>query len=489
MGTGPFVFCDYWASVLGLRNVLSRRLLTRGLVSLEAFKKGLDRPRAKLPQFKYYLLAFILGPGMIPYKVVIDLAVLLRSRSRGKVMSKVDATLERYKLRIDADPEDDTWVRVRASENGAEEKVLNPERVSVAASLFYPTYKIIIAAILVLTTSAAALYLLPEITIPVAGIDLFSTLSYAVLFAVLILLFRDLATAILAPLPVFALMYLSRVSGDPLMFVIASLCMAAIFYMVDIFFIPRPMPPALFLYVNDPSSPLYPYDDGHAPYWLEGKRYWVWRFLTLAPAEINKFWEKDWERLEVWVRADEGEAAGRVEWLVTDIHYRELWFDYTRLASEKQAARQLQRLDGYLKGGEKEIVWVTELDMDLLFHTPFIRGVFLTRRKKSGRIEGALPRLLRAAWVRVKRDKFKKYKPMLDELDLERQDFLEDVPEHFRAMALRELISLPWSYWRYPLGAARNVKVNIYDPQGALMAAQQPAADAHYQLKQNNIST
>ena len=91
LGSGPFVFCDYWASVLGLRSVLNPRLLSRGLVSLKVFKRGLDRPRAKLPKFKYYLLAFFLGPGLIPYKVVIDLAILLRSKTRGKVLGKVDA--------------------------------------------------------------------------------------------------------------------------------------------------------------------------------------------------------------------------------------------------------------------------------------------------------------------------------------------------------------------------------------------------------------
>ncbi len=488
MGTGPFVFCDYWASVLGLRNVLSRGLLGKGLVSLEVFKKGLDRPSAKLPKFKYYLLAFLLGPGMIPYKVVVDLIVLIKSKSRGRVMSRVDATLERFKLRMDPDPEDDRWVNVRVSDEYAEEKVLNPERVSVATSLFYPTYKIIIAAVMVLSLSAVAIYLLPRIDVPIVGIDLFSTLSYVVLFLLLVLLFRDLSTAILAPLPVFALMYLSRISGDPIAFVFASLCIAVVFYLVDIFFIPRPMPPALFLYVNDQSSPLYPYDDGHAPYWLKGRCYWVWRFLTLAPAEVHKFWEKDWERVEVWVRADEGESTGTIEWLVTDVHYRELWFDYYRVTSGGQPSRQLDRLDEFLKRGEKEIVWVTELDMDLVFHTPFIRGIFLTRRKKSGGLEGAFRRLVRAAWVRLKRDKFKDYRPMLDELDIEKQDFLEDVPEHLRNFALRRLISLPWSYWRYPLGAARNLKLNIYDPQSSLVAPQQPAADPHYQLKSGTNS-
>jgi hypothetical protein len=483
LGTGPFVFCDYWASVLGLRSVINRRLLGRGLVSLEAFKRGLDRPRAKLPNFKYYLLAFLLGPGLIPYKVVIDLAVLLRSKGRGKVMSKVDAMLEKFKLRMEPDVEDDRWVHVRAAEGGAGERVLNPERLSVASSLFYPTYKIIIAAVLVLSFTVAAAYVLPEVRLPSVGLNLSSALSYTILFAILILLFRDLATAILAPLPVFALLYLSKVSGNSLTFLLASLCIALVFYLVDIFFIPRPMPPALFLYVNDPSSPLYPYENSHAPYWLGGRCYWVWRFLTLAPAEIHKFWEKDWERVEVWVRADEGEAAGRIEWVVTDIHYRELWFDYARLTTERQVSRQKERLESFMAGGESEMVWVAELDMDLLFHTPFIRGIFLARRKETGRIDGAMGRVVRSAWVRTSRDKFKDFRPMLDELDLERQDFLEDVPEHFRNIALRQLITLPWSYWRYPLGAARSLKVNLYDPQGGLLAAQEPAADPHYQLK------
>jgi hypothetical protein len=145
--------------------------------------------------------------------------------------------------------------------------------------------------------------------------------------------------------------------------------------------------------------------------------------------------------------------------------------------------RHRDRLDRLLADGEKEIVWVTELDMDLLFHTPFVRGIFLSKRRK-GRITGSFGRLLRAAWVRrISRDKFRDYRIQLDELDLERQDFFEDVPEHFRNFALRQLISLPWTYWRYPLGAGSGLKFNLYDPQGALVASQQPAADPHYQLK------
>lgn len=483
LGSGPFVFCDYWASVLGLKSVMNGHLLNRGLVSLEIFKRGLDRPRAKLPKFKYYLLAFILGPGMIPYKLAIDLAVLLRSKTRGKVMSKVDVMLERFKLRMEPVSEDDRWVKVRATDNGYEEKVLNPTRVSVAMSLFYPTYKTVIAAVMVLSFTAVVVYVLPEFHVPVLNLELYSALSYTVLFGLMILLFRDLSTAILAPLPVFALMHLSRVSGNPLMFVLASLCIAIVFYLVDIFFIPRPMPPALFLYVNDPSSSLYPYVRGHAPYWLKGRSYWVWRFVTLAPAEFHKFWEKDWERVDVWVRADECDDAGTIEWVVTDIHYRELWFDYSRLATKNQAVRHRRRLDRYFAGGEKEIVWVTELDMDMLFHTPFVRGIFLTKRRK-GRITGSLGRILRAAWVRrIARDRFRDYRLRIDELDLERQDFFEDVPEHFRNFAIRQLISLPWTYWRYPLGAGTGLKINMYDPQGALVASQHPAADPHYQLK------
>ena len=105
---------------------------------LEIFKRGLDRPRAKLPKFKYYLLAFLLGPGMIPYKVAVDLAVLLRSKARGKVMSKVDAMLERFKLRMEPTRGDDKWVRVSTPDNGYEERVLNPTRVSVATIFTAP---------------------------------------------------------------------------------------------------------------------------------------------------------------------------------------------------------------------------------------------------------------------------------------------------------------------------------------------------------------
>jgi hypothetical protein len=481
-GDGPFIFCDYWASVLRLRNVLSRRLLDRGLISLEVFRRGLDRPRTKLPKFRYYLLAFILGPGMIPYKVALDLAVLMRSKGRGKEVGRVDAMLERFKLRMERDPADSKWVRLKAGEEEIGGKVLDPTRVSVATSLFYPTYKIIIAAAMVLSLSAVVIYLVPEITVPYLEVSLFGTLSYGVLFALLLLIFRDLSTAVIAPLPVFALIYLSRISGDPRLFIVQVVAIGIVFYLVDIFFIPRPMPPALFFYVNDPQSPLYPYEKGHAPYWLEGKYYWVWRFVTLAPAEFHKFWEKDWERVEVWVRADEGETAGRIEWLAADVHYRELWFDYLKWSGDNGAAKQMNQLDRLLRRGEKEIVWVVELGMDLLFHSPFLRGIFLSKRRK-GRIAGAFFRLIRAALPKRRKDRFRHYRDRLEELDLEGQSFLQDVPEHFRNMALRQMISLPWTYWRYPLGAGSSIKLSTYDPQAVLVAAPELAADPQYQIK------
>ncbi len=479
---GPYAFCDYWASVLKLTNVVGERLLSAGYVSMDLFRRGLDRPTAKVPKLRYYFLAFMLGPGMVPYKIALSLAMLFRPKSGRRSVQKVDAMLEQYRLVMETEPGDPRWVDVSARGRTVASRILNPDQISVYSSLFFHTYKVLLAAFLAILLTSVAIPNLSRIHPVFLRYPDLSYLLYPLLFLVLYLLLRDLWTAFLAPLPLLLARWLFSIVGSIPTFLIAMAGVAVIFYLVEWFFIPRSTPPALYLYVNDPDDDLYPYRSGHEPYWLEGKYYWVWRFVVLAPAEITKFWEKDWERLEVWVRADPGENTGKLEWLVTDTHYRELWFRYDRETTSAQRRRHEDLRRKSLERGGRPFSWIVEFDLNFLFHTPDVRGVFASRRKNGGVPWNPL-RILRALGDHSGRDRFADYREVLEEMEAEGEQLVSDVPEHLQSLFLRQMVALPWIYWRYPKGAGTAAKVPAYNPTAVLSMREEMASDRRYQIK------
>jgi len=88
-----------------------------------------------------------------------------------------------------------------------------------------------------------------------------------------------------------------------------------------------------YFYHKSMSSPIFPYKiiDGKPVddiYWLDDEFYWVFRFMYywLWELSLSKGFpfitHPDYERFEVWVNA----ISGQIEWLVSDYHYRELWY-------------------------------------------------------------------------------------------------------------------------------------------------------------------
>jgi hypothetical protein len=85
-------------------------------------------------------------------------------------------------------------------------------------------------------------------------------------------------------------------------------------------------------YFYDNSSPtsgvsrVPPFKESHdEPFWLKEektKTYWVLRFMYFWRYEVAKVPHSDWERVEVWVDAEKGIP----KWVVSDYHYRELWY-------------------------------------------------------------------------------------------------------------------------------------------------------------------
>jgi hypothetical protein len=85
-----------------------------------------------------------------------------------------------------------------------------------------------------------------------------------------------------------------------------------------------------YMYLYDGEKPLEFYKHREdIPVWLDSKPYWVflYKFTWAREFTVNKsfpffHFPKDLERIELWVDA----KTGNVEWIVTDYHFRELWY-------------------------------------------------------------------------------------------------------------------------------------------------------------------
>jgi hypothetical protein len=482
---GPYLYCDYWASVLGLRGLMNPGLLKRQSISLSLFRNGLDRPQARLPKLRYYLITFLAGPLFLAHHLTAQLGFILRSRV--KVDSSFQQAMSRFQLRLDPQGENESQVRVSSPAGDPIGRAMNPDRMGVVASLFYPTYKVFIASLMTILFTVILISLLDDVEFLSAIMPFFEVLTYPLLLAALYLIFRDLLTAVLAPMPVFAVRFLMHFSGTmppeswgPLLLGMGG-C-ALIFYLAEWFFVPRPLPPTLYFYINDPDDGNFPYRPEHAPYWLRGRQYWVWRFVTLFPAELNKPWEPDWERLEVWVRADPGDQMGMIEWLVTDLHYRELWMDYRRLVPEKDRRRHQQWLARHWQG-RRNGIWLLESDAHLVYHSQFVRGIFPLCPEK-GWIWKRLWELIRSAKMYRARDRRQDFLWLLRDLEISGQVVLGEIPEHLRKFSLRELLTTPWDYWRFPEGVSSARISYLYGPNGTSSPGGARANEPTLQIKE-----
>ncbi|MBD3336347.1 MAG: hypothetical protein GF355_12605 [Candidatus Eisenbacteria bacterium] len=458
---GPYAYCDYWASVLGLRSMIDPRALESGRIDLNLFHHALDRPAARLLSWRIYVLATLLGPGAIIYQRATRLRRRIQSRTERLRQRMLKNRLAPYALqlkragrgRVRVDGVGDHW-------NGP---LIDPSTVRVVVSTLFPTYKLLIATLITLAYTATAMPILTHLEVPFLHTQTFVILSYAALTILLYVLLGDFWTALLGPLPFLVARKLLIFSAGVDVFYLGLIGIGVLVYLIEFFFIPRPLPPVVFLYVNETGHPLQTYQTEQAPYWLEGKAYWVWRFVILAPAELTKFWERDWERVEIWVRADEGPQCGEIEWIVSDFHYRELWFRPQRWMGEKRWRRLCDQLARWRESGRGRRHWLLEIDLDLLFHSPSLRWADLGRGA-GPRPRSAPKRMWKSIGSRKPRDFPPHYWGRLSELELEGFVLLRDVPEHLRRMSSWSVLRLPWSYWRYPLGVKSAVRHYLYDP-------------------------
>lgn len=459
---GPFAYCDYWASVLGFRSVLNKKVSDSGLIDLHLFRHALDRPPARILSWRIYALAALLGPGAILYQMATRLRRKVGSREQKRWQRVLTERLRPFQIGLER--KDPGWVRIKGFPGSWNGRLLDPSRLRVVASTIFPTYKLLLATLITMVFLATAWPLLTHLGPPFFSSVTFMIIAYAALVGLLHLLFGDIWTALLGPIPILITREVLVFNGGIEDFYLRLLVIVVIVYFIEFFFLPRPLPPVLYLYVNERGHPLQTYEPREAPYWLKGKAYWVWRFVILAPAEITKFWERDWERMEVWVRADEGPHCGEIEWFVSDQHYRELWYEPRRWLGDRRFDELTKKVAEWRKDPQGRRHWLLEVDMDLLFHSPSIRRLEWRHGPEPKPRSGPL-RILKCLGVRSPGDFPPRYWSRLKDLELQGVFLLTDVPEHIRPASIWTLLRKPWSYWRYPLGVLTAVKQYLYNPR------------------------
>ncbi|MGH7541101.1 MAG: hypothetical protein ACRELC_08890 [Gemmatimonadota bacterium] len=479
---GPFLFLDYWASVLGLEGGVPGSHVRDGLVDPAFYRIGLDRPDLEVPRLRSYVALFLVGPLLLPFRSFRRLG-RYRIRFRSAVAERILARLAL--LRLELRPQGRGRVRVEKEGRVLADDVLDPRLIAGFCSLFYAAYKLPIATF----TAVLAMAVLAPILLTAGWLDGALRLWLPVVLPATILLlfavYRDWPTALLGAVPVLAGRYLVTAFGPveavgwgPFLASLAGLLVLAL--IADWLLIPRPVPPVLMLYARDGPGRAYERSED-APYWLEGDVYWVWRYLLLVPAELNKFWERDWERVEIWIRAD-GPTAGRLEWVVLDAHYRELWIPYDGLGAAGRLARHREAAEERAAAAEPGL-WLVEVDANLVFHTPFIRTVSFLPEGEAVPAR-SVRHLLSGLLARGRRDDPDDYLPALDALRIARGvEILDDIPEAIVPFTARHLLRIPWRYWRYPLGAHRRRDRRLYEewrPEAA-----PPAADPELQIKEH----
>jgi len=480
---GPFLYIYYWASVLGLQPGARAEHVARGWVDLPLFRGGVHRPDLELPRLRYYAAFLLIGPLLLPFRAVRRLG-RYPIHHRRQVGDELSARLKRLELEMRQRAAGRVDVCIDGQVIASD--VIDPCRNAAFSSLFYATYKLPFATVTAIVAMAVAGPLLSRFGLLDRAMDLWVPVVLPAVAALLYLLYRDVATAILGTVPVLIgwLLLLAlggRAPTDWGLFFGALALLLTFALLADWFFVPRPVPPSLYLYTREGEGRAFDREED-APYWLEGESYWVWRYLMLVPAELNKFWERDWERAELWVRAD-GSDAGRLEWVVVDAHYRELWMPYERLGPPERLRRQRESARDTIDSGATGF-WLVEVDMNLVFHTPFVRTVSFVPEGDAIPAR-SLWHLLSGLFRRGPRDDPSPYLSALDRVRLKLGDgVLSDVPEAIASLTARQILAVPWRFWRYPLGAQRRREPRIYGRRG--VEGGLTRADRELQIKANS---
>ncbi|MHA1579314.1 MAG: hypothetical protein ACTSUQ_06775 [Candidatus Freyarchaeota archaeon] len=214
----------------------------------------------------------------------------------------------------------------------------------------------------------------------------------------------------------------------------------------------------LYLYASE--GPLFPYKRREdAPVWVEGKYYWVMRFVYLWPGEFTvaarSLYHEDYERVEVWVNAE----TGVLEWIVGDYHWRELFY---RVPDDGKDHQIVVNFNTNFHTPEIALLHPEEL-ADFQVEEP-LRAAFNLSKDLIKRGRERTRELFKAVGERVSSAVTRKeikyaVKTRSEYVD----DYLVDIAPGVRRVAANVCAKLPWSFWRYPLGVPTiNPQTNKY---------------------------
>lgn len=179
------------------------------------------------------------------------------------------------------------------------------------------------------------------------------------------------------------------------------------------------------------ASQVTPFKETHdAPFWLKedkGKKYWVLRFMYFWRYEVAKVPHSDWERVEVWINAQTGAA----KWVVSDYHYRELWYKVKGALSKLYV--------NFFINFHTPVPIVEQPEVESISHVFSETNRSLMRMVATGKASEIAENL------RARLEKLSKIW-----VDLHPTEWIQRYG--LSGLAAGFCSTLPWTYWRYPHG-------------------------------------
>ncbi|KAL0223598.1 hypothetical protein P9112_002988 [Eukaryota sp. TZLM1-RC] len=461
---GPVAHADYWTSVQHLKAPDSKERCEKGIVNYSTFRNAIDRycflfrsyvrPHLVIPSILRYLLLFFLSPFLVffrkfrrlgrysfKYKGPVAGEILRRIRSHKLQLRPTEPTTQDQPISKGVDVYRDGKLMV--------ENVLNPKFIYGYVSIFFATYKIPIAFSIAsaLTTSILSMSGLFASKYHISILRSLTLVVYPSSMFILRLIFKDWMTSIVGSLPIIIgrIIYPWLKSGQLNLVVLAIGIAIGLYIIFNSFFLVRPAPPALMLFTKDGPLASYENMEEDGPWWLKANKYWVWRNLLVVSGEINKFWERDWERVELWINADtESPDCGCLEWITTDIHWREVWIPGNRLVkSEKYELQKQQCLDSIEQG--KGGFWQVEVDADVVFHSPLMLTLGFVPSEERLPVQ-KINHLFSALFKTQRREDPTPYKRKLERIQLDiGREFFTDTPEFLTDKIADNMLSIPFT--------------------------------------------
>ncbi|KAL0227645.1 hypothetical protein RCL1_003788 [Eukaryota sp. TZLM3-RCL] len=480
-------FADYWSVVKHLKHP-DEKERAAGMVDYPVYRALIDRPKIAIPSILRYLFLTLLAPFLMFSR---------KFRSIGRYQFKYDTPIydeltrrmRRYKLDLRDRPSDNGVAKtVDVYKNGEclASNVLNPRFIYGYCSLFFATYKVPIAGILSSLTTFAVLYSFRFLNTKyqVDVLDAFPLIVYPTVVVIIHRILRDWTASIIGSIPVIVGRIIwPFITSHNVRNIVLSLAIVFVLYnFYNSFFLVRPTPPSLLFYSTE--GPLKAYDNiqEDGPYWLKSRHYWVFRNLMVVSGELNSPTRKDWERVELWINADmESPNVGELEYVVSDVHYREVWIPAEKLIPQERKEIYRHKLRNAMDHGQGGC-FIVEADANVIFHTPEL--ITLTFSPTTEKLPAQrIYHLFSALFKQAVREDPSPFLLKLEKLQLEiGQELFDDVPEFLGEAVAKNMLSLPWTYWRYPFGVNSSRKAKLYgDASG--FERRLKASDARLQIK------